>query len=68
VRVTATDIWVRIDVIDNGSGFAVDDVAEDRLGIRASIVARVAAVGGTTAITSTDAGTSVRLTWLRGAA
>ncbi|WP_404431763.1 ATP-binding protein [Microbacterium lacus] len=68
VRVTATGVWVRIDVIDNGSGFAVDDVAEDRLGIRASIVARVAAVGGTTAITSSDAGTSVRLTWLRGAA
>lgn len=68
VRLTATEVWVRIDVIDAGSGFAVDDVAEDRLGIRASIVARVAAVGGTTAIASSDAGTSVRLTWLRGAA
>ena len=42
----------------HGAGFAVDDVAEDRLGIRASIVARVAAVGGTARITSTDAGTS----------
>ncbi len=54
---------VRITVRDTGAGFDLDRVPHDRLGIRASIFARVAAVGGTSAIESDRDGTTVRLEW-----
>jgi signal transduction histidine kinase len=54
---------VRIVVRDTGAGFDLDRVPHDRLGIRASIFARVAAVGGTSAIESDADGTTVRLEW-----
>lgn len=54
---------VRIEVRDTGSGFNLEGMPDDRLGIRASIVARVAAVGGTTRIASGERGTLVRLEW-----
>ncbi|WP_345801853.1 ATP-binding protein [Microbacterium sp. AZCO] len=63
VRAVPDPVRMRIDVRDTGGGFAIDDVPDDRLGIRASIVARVAAVGGTAAITSGERGTTVRLEW-----
>lgn len=52
-------------VIDAGPGFDVDGIGEDRLGIRASIVARMAAVAGAATIESGPAGTRVMLRWER---
>lgn len=57
---------VHLEVRDLGDGFDLDAVPEDRLGIRGSIIARVAAVGGTVHITSDARGTLVRLTWVEG--
>jgi signal transduction histidine kinase len=54
---------VSITVRDTGAGFDLDRVPHDRLGIRASIFARVAAVGGTSSIDSDPDGTTVRLEW-----
>ena len=65
---TVTDDGIRIEVRDAGGGFDLGAVPADRLGIRASIIARVAAVGGSADIDSGDWGTLVRLTWQEGAA
>lgn len=54
---------LHLEVRDLGDGFDLDTVPDDRLGIRGSIIARVAAVGGTVHITSDASGTLVRLTW-----
>ncbi|BDV30016.1 ATP-binding protein [Microbacterium terricola] len=56
-------VRVRIEIADTGGGFVLEDVPEDRLGIRASVIARVAAVGGTTRIRSNADGTHVLLSW-----
>lgn len=56
-----------ITVRDTGDGFDIDRVPHDRLGIRASIFARVAAVGGTSDIQSDRTGTTVSLEWREGA-
>lgn len=50
-------------VLDAGPGFDPEAIGEDRLGIRASIVARMAAVAGTSRIVSDADGTTVVLTW-----
>ena len=63
VSVTAAERQIDIEVGDSGEGFVLEDVPDDRLGIRASIFARVAAVGGLATIDSGHRGTSVRLTW-----
>ncbi|PFG31927.1 sensor histidine kinase [Paramicrobacterium agarici] len=53
-----------IEVIDDGVGFDVDGVPTDRLGVRVSIVERMAAVGGSAHVRSVlGDGTSVVLTW-----
>ncbi len=54
---------VHLEIGDRGDGFDLSTVPDDRLGIRGSIIARVAAVGGTVHITSDAAGTLVRITW-----
>lgn len=54
---------VRIVVRDDGSGFDLGTVPDDRLGIRASIYARVAAVGGVAKVESAATGTCVTLEW-----
>ena len=56
---------LRIDIAvrDSGAGFDIERIAHDRLGIRASILARVAAVGGSSAIDSGSDGTTVRVGW-----
>lgn len=59
---------IDIEVRDEGEGFDLDQVPDDRLGIRASIFARVAAVGGTAHIDSGHHGTAVHLSWREGAA
>jgi signal transduction histidine kinase len=63
VEGSAEPAHVRITVRDTGAGFDLDRVPHDRLGIRASIFARVAAVGGTSSIDSDADGTTVRLEW-----
>ncbi|MGZ0711451.1 sensor histidine kinase (plasmid) [Coraliomargarita sp. W4R53] len=58
---------IEILVRDGGKGFDLSGVADDRLGIKASILARVAAVGGLAQITSSGEGTLARITWRRDA-
>lgn len=52
-----------VSILDAGPGFDPDAIGEDRLGIRASIMARMAAVAGTSEITSDANGTTVVLSW-----
>lgn len=63
VTLSADADRVRIVVRDAGDGFDVRAVPDDRLGIRGSIVARMAAVAGSTSIESGPGGTTVALVW-----
>ena len=63
VAIDASGAEVHVEVRDRGEGFDLDDVPDDRLGIRASIFARVAAVGGAADIDSGRNGTVVSLHW-----
>jgi signal transduction histidine kinase len=54
---------VEVVVSDSGPGFDIDAVPDDRLGISASILARIAAVDGTATIDSGPRGTTVTLRW-----
>lgn len=56
---------VTVIVSDNGPGFDLEAIGEDRLGIRASIIARMAAIAGVATIDSTAEGTRVVLRWER---
>ena len=49
-------------VRDRGDGFEVDDVPEDRLGVRASILGRMARHGGGARVRRREDGTEVELT------
>ena len=68
VSVDAAAGRLQIEVRDTGEGFDLEGVPGDRLGIRASIIARVAAIGGRAEIDTGDGGTTVRLVWHEGAA
>lgn len=68
VALQAKDAALTIEVRDRGEGFELEEVPGDRLGIRASIFARMAAIGGTADIDTGHQGTSVRLEWREGAA
>ncbi|MGC7546898.1 ATP-binding protein, partial [Pandoraea pneumonica] len=48
---------LRVQVIDRGPGFDPAGIPDDRLGIRGSIVARVAAVGGRARVRTGTGGT-----------
>ena len=62
VYAEATHAGVEIFVRDRGAGFAPDLVAEDRHGIRSSIVGRMERHGGSASVRSTPGeGTEVRL-------
>jgi signal transduction histidine kinase/phage shock protein PspC (stress-responsive transcriptional regulator) len=53
---------IEVFVRDRGPGFVPEDVPEDRLGLRESVVARMARVGGQAVVRSTpDVGTEVAL-------
>ncbi len=54
---------VEVVVSDKGPGFDVDAVPDDRLGISASILARIAAIDGEAVIDSGPHGTVVTLRW-----
>lgn len=58
---------IRVEVRDRGTGFDLDGVPDDRLGIRGSIIARMASIGGVARISSDADGTIVRLVWREGA-
>lgn len=59
------DAGIVVTVSDAGPGFDVAAIGADRLGIRASIFARMAGVAGTADIRSDVRGTIVRLAWER---
>jgi signal transduction histidine kinase/phage shock protein PspC (stress-responsive transcriptional regulator) len=61
VYLEVSDGRAEVFVKDRGPGFDLDDVPEDRLGVRESIIGRMKRHGGTAAITSTPDGTEVRL-------
>ncbi|GAB3139947.1 ATP-binding protein [Marisediminicola antarctica] len=54
---SAIDVFVR----DRGAGFDVSSVPDGRLGVRESIVGRMARHGGRASVVSSDSGTEVRL-------
>ncbi|GAA4175454.1 sensor histidine kinase [Gryllotalpicola koreensis] len=55
---------VRIQIVDNGVGFDVEQVAPRRLGLATSIIQRVEVAGGAARVESTPgAGTTITLTW-----
>ncbi|WP_443468927.1 sensor histidine kinase [Microbacterium sp. A196] len=57
------DDGLAVTILDTGAGFDLDAIGEDRLGIRASMIARMAAVAGSVSIDSTGAGTHIVLEW-----
>ncbi|OIJ32008.1 hypothetical protein BK819_13985 [Microbacterium sp. LCT-H2] len=59
------DEGIAVTISDTGGGFDVDAIGPDRLGIRASILARMAGVAGTAHIASDAEGTVVTLGWER---
>jgi signal transduction histidine kinase len=59
------DEGIAVTVSDAGPGFDVRAIGADRLGIRASIFARMAGVAGTADIRSDEHGTTVTLGWER---
>ena len=63
VVVSAGERHVEILIADDGPGFDPESVPDDRLGIRGSISARVAAVAGSSRIESGPDGTRVALYW-----
>lgn len=62
VYAEATDECVEVFVRDRGQGYEVDDVPEDRLGVRQSIMGRMERNGGRAEVRSSPGGTEVRLT------
>lgn len=63
VTVTSLPTGCRVEVSDAGAGIDLERIPEDRLGIRASIFARLAAVGGRASIDSHPGHTSVTMEW-----
>ncbi len=61
VYAEAAEGSLEVFVRDRGDGFDVEAVAEDRLGVRESIVGRMARHGGQAEIVSTPQGTEVRI-------
>ncbi|WP_449408612.1 ATP-binding protein [Microbacterium maritypicum] len=57
------DDGIHVTISDTGPGFDVASIGADRLGIRASILARMAGVAGTASIDSSELGTVVALGW-----
>lgn len=59
------DEGIVVTISDTGPGFDLAAIGADRLGIRASILARMAGVAGTADIESSELGTVVTLGWER---
>ena len=59
-----TPVGLEVEVGDTGTGFAPDEVPNERLGVRVSIVERVANAGGTAEVDSQPGeGTVVTIRW-----
>ena len=55
---------IQITVSDNGVGFRLDRITKDRIGLRTSVIGRMAAIGGEAKIDSTPGeGTKIVLRW-----
>ncbi|MGO1768566.1 MAG: sensor histidine kinase [Microbacterium sp.] len=63
VAVRADGPEVEVRVSDRGPGLDLEAIPSDRLGIRASILARIAAVGGRADVASDAHGTVVTMSW-----
>lgn len=63
VTLSGDESSIRIVVSDSGPGFEMAAIPDDRLGIRGSILARMAAVAGRALIDSGPTGTVVALSW-----
>jgi signal transduction histidine kinase len=62
VYLEVTDAAAEVFVRDRGDGFAMDEIASDRFGVRESILGRVHRRGGTAEVVSRPGwGTEVRL-------
>ncbi len=62
VTITEDERCVRAMVTDAGKGFALDDVGSERLGLKESVIARLAELGGSARLfSSPGAGTTVLL-------
>jgi len=62
VYAEATERQLEVFVRDRGRGFDLDDVPEDRLGVRRSILDRISRHGGRAEVVSDrDTGTEVRM-------
>jgi signal transduction histidine kinase len=61
VYLEVSDGRAEVFVKDRGPGFDLNEVPEDRLGVRESIIGRMTRHGGTATIASTPDGTEVRL-------
>ena len=61
VYIESTDREDAIFVRDRGAGFEVSAIAEDRMGVRESIIGRMQRAGGSARIRSTERGTEVQL-------
>ncbi|GAA1249406.1 signal transduction histidine kinase [Microbacterium phyllosphaerae] len=59
------DEGITVTISDAGPGFDIETIGADRLGIKASIFARMAGVAGTAEIDSSECGTTVTLGWER---
>jgi signal transduction histidine kinase len=58
---------LRLEIVDEGRGFPVDDIPATRRGLRHSVHGRMSRVGGTATVTSVvGEGTVVRLEWCAG--
>jgi signal transduction histidine kinase len=69
LRLRGDSRGLRLDIVDEGRGFPVDDVPATRRGLRHSVHGRMSRVGGTvTVISAVGAGTVVRLEWCAGSA
>lgn len=65
VRLDADGDGCDLLVSDSGPGIDVSHIPDDRLGLRASIFARMAAVGGVAELTTRRSGTQIVLRWRR---
>ncbi|MHA6619321.1 sensor histidine kinase [Pseudonocardia sp. DLS-67] len=67
VRLRSDGGGVRLDVLDEGNGFPVDDTPATSRGLRHSVRGRMSCVGGTATVSSAvGQGTVVRLEWTPG--
>jgi hypothetical protein len=68
IRLRGDQRALRLEVADEGAGFAVDEVPATRRGLRESVHGRMSRIGGAATVTSAEgAGTVVRLEWGRDA-